>query len=50
MGEPARVSGIRLNTWGSELVVGLNNPGSKEIISALSLVPVGQRKHHFVST
>jgi hypothetical protein len=42
MGEPARVSGIRLNTWGSELVVALNNPGSKEIISALSLVPVGK--------
>ena len=42
MGEPARVSGIRLNTWGSELVVALNNPGSKEIISALSIVPVGK--------
>ncbi len=42
MGEPARVSGIRLNTWGSELVVGLNNQASKEIISALSCVPVGK--------
>jgi beta-galactosidase len=41
MDEAARVSGIRLNNWGTELVVALGNQGSKEILSALSRVPVG---------
>lgn len=41
MDEPARVEGIRLNNWGSELVVALGNQGSKEILSALSNIPVG---------
>ena len=41
MDEAARVSGIRLNTWGTELVVALGNQGSKEILSALSRVPLG---------
>ena len=42
MGERAKVSGIRLNPLVSELVVALGNPASKEIISALSRVPVGK--------
>ena len=42
MGERARVCGIRLNPSLSELVVALNNPGSKEIVSALSHVPFGK--------
>ena len=41
LGEAARVAGIRLNTWGSEWIVALGNQGSKEILSALSRVPVG---------
>jgi hypothetical protein len=41
MDEAARVSGIRLDTWGTELIVALGNQGSKEILSALSRVPVG---------
>ncbi len=41
MDEGARVSGIRLDTWGTELIVALGNQGSKEILSALSRVPVG---------
>lgn len=42
MGEDARVEGLRINTWGSELVVALGNQGSKEILSALSRIPVGE--------
>jgi hypothetical protein len=42
MGERAMVSGIRLNPLVSELVVALGDPASKEIISALSRVPVGK--------
>jgi beta-galactosidase len=42
MGEASQVSGIRLNTWGSELVVALGNQGSKEILTALSRVPLGK--------
>jgi hypothetical protein len=42
MGERASISGLKLNTWGTELVVALNNQGSKEILSALSRVPVGK--------
>lgn len=41
MDEPAQVTGIRLNNWGSELVVALGNQGSKEILSVLSRIPVG---------
>jgi hypothetical protein len=41
IGDTARVAGIRLNTWGSEWIVALGNQGSKEILSALSRVPVG---------
>ncbi len=40
MGEPAEVAGLRLNTWGSDLIVALGNQGSKEILSALIRVPV----------
>jgi hypothetical protein len=42
MGEPAKVSGLRLNTWGTELIVALGSQGSKEILSALSRVSVGK--------
>ncbi len=42
IGEAARVSGIKLNTWGTELVVALGNQGSKEILSALSRIQVGK--------
>lgn len=42
MGDNAQVAGLRLNTWGSELIVALGNQGSKEILSALTRVPVGQ--------
>lgn len=37
----AEVEGIRLDHWGTELVVALGNQGQKEILSALSGVRVG---------
>jgi hypothetical protein len=42
MGDPAQVSGLRLDNLGGEWIVALGNQGSKEILSALSRVPVGQ--------
>ena len=42
MGEAARVAGLRINNWGGELVVALGNQGSKEILTALSRIPVGK--------
>lgn len=42
MDEAARVAGIRLDPWGSELVVALGNQGRKDVLSALSKVPVGE--------
>lgn len=42
MGEAARVSGLPMNNWGAELVVALGNQGSKEILTALSRIPVGK--------
>lgn len=41
MGEGARVSGLRIDPWGSELIVALGHQGSKEILSALSRIPAG---------
>jgi beta-galactosidase len=42
MGDAARVAGIRLDNWGGELVVALGNQGSKEILTALTRIPVGK--------